>query len=232
MSEQFQYVDLMVSLPHLRNPFVSEQTPISRVQLGNRLTALLPEHRALLDQISNVLYWGELESRAPESELIRRADRVRREAEGSLLWEWVQWRLDVRFLMAALRRRRDGEDAPDPTRYGAYSRYALNVQRHWGHGSFHLEGHFPWLAEVAHQLEEGNAVALEKILLQEVWRYYSRQLYRVQYGVEAVFLYMARWDLVDRWTGYRKELARQRFDRLLQASLDRAHTSLVKEGYL
>lgn len=230
--DRHQYVDLLVSLPHLRNPFASEQTPISRVQLAKRLQVLDPEHRALLNLVSHVLYWGELESEVPESELIRRAALMRRELEDSQLWVWIQWRLDVRFLMAALRLRRDEADPPAPEFYGAYSQYAHIVQRYWNHGTFRLEGRFPWLVPVTRLMEEGDAVALEKALLGEVWRYYTRQLHKVQYGLEAVFLYMARWDLVDRWTGYRHSLARQRFDGLLQASLDQARTVLEREGHL
>jgi hypothetical protein len=229
---EYHYVDLMVSLPHLRNPFVSEQTPISRVQLANRLTMLQPEDRQILSEISHVQYWGELESTVPEAELLKRAELLRRQTDGRQLWEWVQWRLDVRFLMAALRLRRDQADAPDPILFGAYSRYALNVQRHWGHATFQLEGRFPWLKDVVRYLEEQNAVALEKVLLQEVWRYYSRRTLKVQYGLDAVVLYIGRWDLVDRWTGYRKDLARVRFDNLLQASLTQAQATLEQEGHL
>lgn len=229
---EYHYVDLMVSLPHLRNPFVSEQTPISRVQLANRLNMLQADDRQLLSEISHVLYWGELESAEAEVELLKRAERLLRQADGRQLWEWVQWRLDVRFLMAALRLRRDQADAPDPQLFGAYSRYALNVQRHWGHTSFQLEGRFPWLKDVARHLEEQNALALEKVLLKEVWRYYSRRTLKVQYGFDAVVLYIGRWDLVDRWTGYRKDLARVRFDRLLEASLSQAQATLEQEGHL
>ena len=227
-----QYVDLMVSLPHLRNPFVSEQAPISRLQLGNRLRMLQAADRELLYRISHVIYWGELESEVPDAELIKRVEHLRREADELQVWQWIQWRLDVRFLMAALRVRRDQAEAPDPAVFSGYSRYAHTVERHWGHASFHLEGRFPWLQDAARYLSEQNAVALEKTLLKEVWRYYSRQVLNTQYGLDAVFLYMARWDLVDRWSGYRSELARVRFDNLLQASLDQARETLVQEGHL
>ena len=230
--DRLQYIDLLVSLPHLRNPFVSEQTPISRVQLTKRLRVLAPEHQQLLNMVSHTLYWGQLESEVGESELLRRVALMRRELEDSQLWQWIQWRLDVRFLMAALRLRRDQAEPPEPEDYGAYSQYAHIVQRHWTHSTFRLEGRFPWLVQVAPLLEEGDAVGLEKALLGEVWRYYTRQMHKVQYGIEAVFLYMARWDLVDRWTGYRHSLARQRFDGLVQQSLDEARAVLQREGHL
>jgi len=223
-----QYIELICSLPYLANPFVPRRAPISRVQLNKRLSMLDFGDRALLGKLTASFYWGGISAGESDSELVRRARRTMDLVEYNDMREWLLWRMDLRTLVAALRRRHRGEDVPPAGTAWGFGRYTRHIERNWNHPHFRLEQHFTWLPEARQLLERGESHELERLLLGEAWSYYSSRQASDDYSFSAVWLYLMRWDLVDRWTSYNAEHARQRFDELVNSAMQASLLELEK----
>ena len=223
-----QYIDFLSSLPYLANPFLHRRPPISEVQLRKRLTMLDFEDRRTVQSLSRIFYWGNLELNDSDEELVRVAQRLAPGFQPADLREWLFWRMDFRTLVAALRRRHAGQDAPAANTYWGFGNYVHQIERNWGHPSFHLEGRFPWLNEARNLLEAGDSYELERLLLSTVWNYYSRQVPDVPFSFSAVWLYLSQWDLVERWCSYNAEQAKIRFDAMVAAGLEQPLNELRK----
>ena len=135
--------------------------------------------------------------------------------------------MDLRTLLAALRRRHQGQDAPDTDELWGYGHYLHHIRNNWTAPYFKLEHRYPYVIDIVSLLESGNSLQLEQHLLQTVWNYYTRCIPEHPYGFPAVFLYCARWDVVDRWRANNSEKARQVFNQLLDDSLEDAQEQLA-----
>ena len=222
-----QYIELLCSLPYLANPFVHHRPPISNVQLTKRLSMLEYEDRQLVSELAETFYWGSIRRGENDEQIARNSRRVIARVEQEDLREWLHWRMDIRTVMAALRRRHRGEDAPPAGDWG-YGRYTLHLERNWSHPTFRLENQFTWLPEARKHLEARETYELERLLLSATWDYYAALEPEEPFGVSAVWLYLMRWDLVERWTSYNAEHARERFDELAASALEAPLAELRK----
>lgn len=214
-----EYIEVLCSLPYLADPFVHRRPPISRVQLTKRLDMLDFADRALVRELAEVFYWGSIPFDASDAALVDRAERLIETVPYPDLREWLQWRMDLRTIIAAMRRRRRGEQAPVGQRWG-FGRYARHLERNWNQPNFRLEERFTWLPDARSLLEAGESYELERLLLSVAWHYYSNQMPQHPYSVSDVWLYLMRWDLVERWCSYNAERARQRFSELVVSGLE------------
>ena len=207
------YIDLLVSLPELKSPFVSQQLPISLWQLDKRLGQLLPQHRQVLDSVRRAV------NRSVPQALLERLAPVVEDApvasEPSLqvwcrywglqvLYNCLQSQLDRRCLLAALRRRLGGAAPPAADTYAGISSCGRQIVRQWSQPHFQLQHRFPWLPAARDLLERGDCAALERLLVQLAWDDYGRcweHCCRVGYehNLPAIILYVLRWQLVDDW---------------------------------
>ncbi len=222
-----QYIELLCSLPYLANPFVHHRPPISNVQLTKRLSMLDYEDRQLVSELAQTFYWGSIRRGETDEHIARHALRVISRVEQEDLSEWLHWRMDIRTVVAALRRRHRGQDAP-PTDDWGYGRYTRYLERNWSHPTFRLEHHFTWLTQARKLLEERETFELERLLLSATWDYYAAQEPEEPFGVSAVWLYLMRWDLVERWCSYNAEHAKARFDELAASALEAPLAELRK----
>lgn len=223
-----QYIDLLSSMPYLANPFVHRRPPISEVQLQKRLNMLEEEDRKIVTDLTRIVYWGRLELNDSDELIVREAKRMTRDIHPSDMREWLFWRMDVRTLVAALRRRRAGQDAPSATTLWGFGNYVHQIERNWNHPSFHLQSRFPWLDEARIFLEAGDSFSLERLLLSTVWDHFSRQVPNEPFGLAAVWQYLIKWDLVQRWCSYSTKEAKTRFDGIVTASLKQPLQELRK----
>jgi hypothetical protein len=214
------YVDLLCSLPYLENPFIRKRPPITAVQFRKRLNMLDFEARDLIEKFADTFYWGYLSLEDKDEDLVRQARRLMDELQESDIKAWQLWRMDLRTIMAALRRRKLNQPAPDAKALWGYGRYVSQIINNWNHPTFKLEAQFPWLPKAKELLELDDSFALERHLLTTEWHYYSRQQADEQYSLSDVWLYAMKWDLVDRWCRYNTELAKQHFDQLVQTGLE------------
>ncbi|WP_026973363.1 DUF2764 family protein [Aliagarivorans marinus] len=213
------YHSLLASLPHIDSLFDSKQTPISRFQLERRLSALNFDERALLDDIEKLMHWdNEEKEQMGEAELIRHTNRILGRVNSPALKELINWRLDMRTAIAALRRKRAGQKAPSEPQWSFGTRYEF-IRRNWNVPYFNLQHTFPWLPDIARAMEEGQSFEAEKILLGAVWQHLTTMASKQRFSFEAVVIYVLRWNLVLRWTTYDREQAIVRFDQLVEGAL-------------
>ncbi len=229
MTDNFEYATLMASLPYLQRPLVSQPPPLSRIRLENRLKMLAPEHAATLQAIEDALRWSNQPMARTDAEVIAATQQLFVELKSSVLREAVVSRMEFRTFLAALRRRRRGEDAPPSRLPWGYGRWVYHIVRHWTSPAFQLEAQFPWLIEANRLLNEGKYLELDRLLVNVVWNDVERVGQGHQFDFEAVVLYVLRWDLVARWTSYSAEAAKQRFAELVDAGLAELDTLFAQE---
>jgi hypothetical protein len=213
------YVMLVASLPATGPLLSDKEPPINRARLFQRLDMLAPEDRAELDALISVFSWAALDAGEDDAAFIERAGRIIDAVRGEDLRRAARDRLEIRTLIAALRRRHAGEDAPaEGVRWG-YGRFVEVIRAHWGTPDFGVGRAFPWVLAARDKLESGDTVGLERIALEAAWNSGARCELGHAFDYEAVVFYCLRWSLNERWARYDADAAGARFAGLLDAAL-------------
>ncbi|NVK42328.1 MAG: hypothetical protein HWE39_13890 [Oceanospirillaceae bacterium] len=218
-----RYVLLITSLPHPGPLFGARQTPLSRLRLEQHLQLLEAGDRQRLDRIESLLHWDRLPFDTTDAEILQQARHLIPTLGDTRLQTIVEQRLELRTLIAALRRRHRGEPAPplDGHCNWGYGRWTGAIARYWQEPGFRLQGLYPWLPEAEKLLTDDDPLGLERLLLAQVWRQLDRAGEEHWFDFVAVVVYVLRWNLIDRWVRYSETVATQRFDALTEAGLDR-----------
>lgn len=219
MRARARYVDLMSSLPHLGRLFTAKERPITRIQLDRRLRRLEPADARALAAIEGILRWHVTAAGLGDVEQTAQAEAVLAELEDPTLLEVTRRRLELRTLVAALRRRRDGQAPPADPRELGYHRRDRRILAHWEEVAFGLQHTAPWIEAADALVRDGDALALEKQLLARGWADLDALGQGHYFDFPAVVIYVLRWDLMDRWMRYDGAAAAARFDALVQAAL-------------
>jgi hypothetical protein len=214
-----KYVTLMASLPPIGQLFEAKQTPISRLKLESRLKMLSEKDAILLNQIGSLIAWQQQPMERSDAQFIAEAKHFFEEVRHPILQEIVAYRLDVRTILAALRRRHRGESNPTVGQPWGVGRWVNYIERHWTEPGFHLEVMFPWVLEANRLLNANDSVALERLQFEVNWQMLERVGAGHYFDFEAVVIYLMRWSLVDRWTRYKGEVAVERFRNLVDAGI-------------
>lgn len=217
-----RYHTLVASLPNLPPLLTTKQTPLSRIQLERRLGMLTEDDARVLARVERLLQWARRPMEHSDETIVREAEAVIAALRPPLLREVVSWRFELRTVVAALRRRERRLPPPERSERWGYGRYTDHIRRHWSEPHFKLEPVYPWLAEAARMLREGDALGLERLLLEHVWGNYTRAAETHYFDFEAVALYVLRWDLIARWVAYDGARAARRFEALAEAGLGEA----------
>jgi hypothetical protein len=216
-----KYVTLMSSLPPLGQLFGSTQTPLSRLKLENRLKLLDAKDTERLNRIANLIAWSQQPKERTDSQFVADANRLLAELHNPTLQGIITFRLDLRTILVALRRRHRGETAPpvdQPWGVGSWVNY---IEQNWTEAGFGLEGMFPWVLEANRLLKQDDSVALERLQFELNWKMLDRFGAGHYFDFEAVVIYLMRWSLVDRWTRYDGEVAVKRFGELVDEGIEK-----------
>jgi hypothetical protein len=216
-----KYITLMSSLPPLGKLFEATQTPISRLKLENRLKLLEAKDGKLLDQMANLIAWSEQPMARTDPQFVQEAKHFFEEVSNPTLREVMQHRLDLRTIVAALRRRHRGENEPPVGQIWGVGNWVSFIERHWTEPGFHLEAIFPWVLEANRLLSANDLVGLERLQFELNWRVLDRVGARHYFDFEAVVIYLMRWSVVDRWTRYNGEAAVERFRKLVDTGIEK-----------
>jgi len=215
-----RYVTLIASLPpHVPALFANRQTPISRLKLDERLQMLESQDTIDLALIEDLLHWDRMGMEMTDAQMLERGKRARDRLENEFIKDIVRWRLEMRTVVAALRHRHLGRPVPSAASKWGYGAWMKMIESHWHEPSFGLERIYPWLSEAHQLLQENNFLLLERLLLSQVWDYYSRVVGDHYFDFEAVVVYVLRWDVIARWARYNGEAATRRFDQMAEAAL-------------
>ena len=218
MAVRERYITLMASLPYIGQLFAVKQTPLSRLKLERRLQMLEHDDAVLLRRIEALLDWAQLPMDRSDAEIIAQAQRLLSWLDNALLRDIVAFRLELRTVMAALRRRKRGEGVPRSKPWG-YGRWVDQIQRYWTEPGFRLEGVFPWITDAHRLLQADDSVGLERLLTGVIWDELGRAAEGHYFDLEAVVTYVLRWNVVERWTDYNGEAAVKRFTKLVDAGI-------------
>lgn len=209
------YYTLMASLPPLPRFDQAARLPISRERLQARRRMLDPEDEALLERAVAFLDWER--DPAPRTDQDRAQDFKRLEelSDHASLWDLLEFPVNQRTILAALRRRHRGRPAPAAGEAWGAGALARHIVKNWDDPSFKLRALYPWISEAQGHLEAGEALALERLLLNLLWDRLARSPHACGFGLEAFLLYLLKWDIVQRWLSYDGESAVVRFEELV-----------------
>jgi hypothetical protein len=212
------YITLMASLPAIR--FLSEsEPPITRARLMERLGDLAAEDGDRLRRLMEVVSWRRIDVAQDDAEFVARAEALLAGLDSPTLAAALHGQLEMRTVVAALRRREAGEDAPPPDERWGLGPHLARIRARWSAPDFGLAGLYPWIPAARAALAAGDAVALERLLLETAWAHQARLAEGHAFDFEAVALYLLRWSLADRWARYDADAAQTRFRALLDAAL-------------
>jgi len=215
------YVMLMASLPSIR--LLSEkEPPINRARLTERLRELTPEDVAVIDAVRSILRWDQIDFGNDDAEFIARLKRVLAIVRSPDLRAAIVERMEIRTLIAALRRRHAGEDAPARGTVWGFGRHVERIRTNWGLPDFGLQRTYPWVLAAKEQLERGDSAGLERLVLETAWQAVARREQGHEFDLEAVAFYLTRWALAERWARYDAEAAARRFAEMLDAAAGEA----------
>jgi hypothetical protein len=220
------YVTLMASLPALGTILAAKTPPINRVRLQARLKSMLrPEHLVDIEAAADVLAWERQPLLMTDAEFVKKAQNMIPKIRNETVQRLVRDVIELRTVVAALRRRHAGQDAPAEGEVWGYGRYVDRIRANWREPGFGLEQVIKWLLPAKEKIEKADAAGLERILLEAAWRHADRLIGAHDFDFEAVALYVLRWAILDRWTRYDVEAAAARFGALLAEALDAAPAS-------
>jgi len=219
MADPCRYTTLISSLPYQPALFTEKQTVISRIRLDQRLGMLTEDDARVLRLVEELVSWSSQSFERSDEEIVRRARRGTEALPEGVVRDLVLWRLEMRTVGAALRRRKAGLPVPGAHEVWGHGRWVAHIRTHWSEPDFHLSGVFPWVGEASRLLAVDDSVGVQRLFLTEAWQTLGRAAQEHEFDFEAVVIYVLRWNIIDRWTRYDARGAVERFEELLTAGL-------------
>lgn len=207
------YYTLVASLPALPSHFDVERTPLSRPRLRQLLKQLSDEDADTVHQLSSFFRWDRQLIAWSDEDVKKRYDDLMQNKQ-PVIRQIINHRINVRTLVSGLRRRRDRLDPPS-----AVGELVGTIRRNWNEPTFGLGRRFPWIEPFSQRMAQGETVAAERVLFEASWQIWSRMAAHYTFSFEAIPLYIAKWEIVDRWTSRDIPTGRKRFEQLTQEAL-------------
>lgn len=212
----YQLVASLPALPHFRR---ARLLPMSRKRLEDRLEFLDEDDLAELTRAEGLVSWHRQPVTRTTEEITEMYDELMATTRNRALRSIVDFRMTMRTVIVALRLKRLGRGVPSG-RWGV-GRYTQMIEWRWVEPEFGLVAVFPWIPEVQALLEQGDAMGLEGLLMDQSWKQLSQVADRHPFGFEQVFAFAFKWDILHRWLSYDAEKARERFEELiLEVTID------------
>jgi hypothetical protein len=208
------YYALVASLPGLPPHFDVERPPISRPRLFERLKMLEPRDQRVVDQWLSYTNWDRQVIDRRDEEVVQTYQALLPSITNAALRELITLRMDTRTIIAALRHRRAG--MPPPIGVGQWLEH---IQRNYQHPEFQLQGHFDWIGKLDQLLGAGDALAAQRLLFDTSYRTWTRMSEKYNFSFEAVLFYLARWEIIDRWTSCDENAGKERFETMITETL-------------
>ena len=209
------YYTLVASLPRLVHFDRAERLPINRVRLDQRLKSLDPVDAEDLSLAEVLLEWQQYPLISRPEQLISQYRKAVTEISNARLKQFIEFRMDQRSVLVGLRRRRLGHPAPKADEQWGIGPSCSWIEAHWERPDFDLSARHPWIFEARTKLEGGDAIGLERLVMEGVWQHLGRIADERPFGFEEVFAYVFKWDTLNRWLSYRADVATKRFQELV-----------------
>jgi hypothetical protein len=215
------YYTFIGSLPALPYFEKAVNLPISRLKLEQRLKMLDPEDYEALLRAENLAAWQlSLAKPRTDAALIARFDEELATCRQPALKYFLEYRLGVQSLLAAVRRQQEGLPPPDSIAGWGVGPATTTLRMHWNEPDFRLGRVYPWLPEARKFLQEKDAEGVERLMLGVVWQELGRMMEAEPFGFGAVVAYLFRWDILRFWLARDAVAAKLRFQELIKEVLD------------
>jgi hypothetical protein len=211
----YQYTTLICSLPSYESLFASKQAPISRIQLEKRLQLLTPQDYSDIQRMMHWVEWRDHAFDTSDEQLIADIQAVLPLIVNDGVRELVEWRLNWRSVIAAVRRKLRGDPPPPKNSSWGMSPWLDHMQRHWQQPYLGLEKHLPWVVELTQLLQAEKHLPAEHFILHRIWQALDVHAFEHEFDLQAVAIYCMRWDLLIRWSSYNSNVAHTRFTALV-----------------
>lgn len=208
------YYTLAASLPPLPYSFDSGPLPITRKTLRKRLELLDDDDHALMNQVIEFFAWDRQVLDSTDKSVLEKHQQLIEASPNALVREIVRHRFEVRTIVASLRRKRDGETVPT-----GYPPLVQLIRRNWDAVNFNLGPRFQWIDPFINACENGRLAEAQHVLFTDLWTTWSRLEQRYHFTFESILLYVARWEIVERWTSQDAAHGRERFEELIRETL-------------
>lgn len=208
-----RYYQLVASLPALPDFGQTRLLPMSRRRLEERLFLLHEDDLEELRQAERLVGWHRQPITRTTEQVIAMYDEIVAHSRTPELQHVVDFRMNMRTVIVALRLRRQGKSAPSG-RWGT-GPYTRMIEARWTEETFGLGAVFPWISEAQAYLTQGDAMALERFLMGLSWKMLGEISAAYPFRFEQVFAFAYKWDILHRWVSYDANKARERFDGLV-----------------
>lgn len=217
---------VLASLPDLPRFDRARALPIREATLAARLALLDRDDARSIDDAMRFLAWQRQPIERTDAELVAAYRGFVRKDIPRALRSLVGYRLELRTVIAALRRRRRGLPRPAPSEAWGVGPWVAHIERHYDAPTFDLRGPLPWVTRAAELIDRGATVELERMLFDRMWSVLARERANDPFGLAAVLAYLLQWDLVDRWLRMDAKIAEERLQALALAAQREATDAL------
>jgi hypothetical protein len=215
MTASSPYIMLMASLPPLGDLFGQNQTPLTEIRLRHRLRFLTDQDSKTLSQIEQLVRRSKQPAEWTDAQIVESAKALLDHLSSNTLKQAVEFVVNLRTIVAALRRRKLGENSPPKQSDWGYSPWIQRIERHWTEPDFGLGTVVPWVSKARRLWDDDDSVELERLILVESWKQFGRLSNGHYFDFAAVVLYVLRWSLINRRVNYDRETAQKRFNSLI-----------------
>ena len=210
------YYMLVSALPALPPRFEVDRLPITLERLQSRLRMLEPEDADEIQRMLDALKWSAQFAEASDAAVARRYGELMQGITNPLVHEVLATGMNMRMVLAALRRRRNGLGPPT----AGIGEWAEHIRRHFNQPDLALGHVYSWLVPFNQMLERGDVLALYQQVLRQAWSYLRRRAQDYDtFSFEAVVLYIARWDVMRRWLQLQQERGRMLIESLVTEAM-------------
>jgi len=209
------YYMLISSLPALPPRLDVDRLPITLERLQGRLRMLEPEDAQEIGRMLDVLTWSHQFTEADDAAVVQRYGELMQALTHPLVREVLATVMDVRMVVAALRRRRLGLGPPTV----GFGQWVDHIRRHFNQPDFRLSHVFPGIIRFEQLLEQGDVLNLYRHMLGALWTYVRKRAEDYVFSFEAVVLYITRWELMRQWQQLQAERGRAVFEALVTEAL-------------
>jgi hypothetical protein len=211
-----EYYTVVASLPHLPYFAAAERLPLSRLRLEQRLRMLESDETQQIFQAEFLAGWrlpaGKIGSGAA---IIAHYKNALQNITEAVLRDYVEYRLDMQTVLAALRLRQAGRDPQHYAGTWGFGRWVKHIEAHWDAADFRLAKVYPWVLDAGSHLAASDALALDRLLMDAVWCKLSRLNDANPFGFEAITAFVFKWDILQAWLLRDTAVAKRRFQILI-----------------
>lgn len=191
------FYSLMTSLPRLPSDFRMRQVLISKMQLMKRIN-LLPNHeKDMAIQFIEMTWddWFAIEKSNKNITLMMKLDELACNNIKSI----IEWMYDIRSILSAIRLRRDDPSVPENVREILITHWQQRIINHWSETDFSLGNIYPWINIVVKHQADHQPQLVEEIVISQLWRYLQSIETMHYFDLEALFIYLLRWQIINYW---------------------------------